>query len=372
MHIFFPVTYFFLNLAFHLEQHIKSQIYEFYMLKERKKAKKYINPMIISIIILLSHINISAQNVWVREHEPAMNLITEERLASHIGFLTDSLCQGRATGTIGNMDAAFWIQRRFEETGMLKFGDSYGKKVWVRKGLLGHNVMGMIPGSHKTHCERYIIIGAHFDHLGILEGRLYPGADSNASGVVAMTSIAEMIYHMKSDGRTYGCNMIFVAFDAKEHSMAGSKALWRLIEGGSLKDPVTGERITKDKIEFMVNIDQVGSTLSPIHSHRKDFIMMLGNETLKPIKRDMINMCNRFYGLNMDIGLDYYGSENFTKMFYRLSDQHAFAENGIPAVFFTSGITMNNNKTYDTTATLDLEILRKRIYLIYHWIDRMI
>ena len=342
------------------------------MLKERKTPKKLTITMIILIIILLSHTSAGAQNVWVREHEPARNLITEEKLADHIGFLTDSLCQGRATGSIGNIDAAFWIQRKFENAGLLKFGSSYGKKIWIKDGLMGHNIMGMIPGSHKSRCEKYIIIGAHFDHIGTLDGKMYPGADANASGVIAMTSLAEMISLMKADGRTYGCNIIFVAFDGKEHSMAGSKAMWRLLETGSLKDPVTGTTITPERIEFMVNIDQIGSTLSPIHKKRKDFIIMLGNDTLQPGKRDMLNTCNRFYGLNMDIGLSYYGSENFTKMFYRLSDQNIFAENGIPAVFFTSGITMNTNKTYDTVRTLDLEILKKRIYLIYHWIDRMI
>lgn len=342
------------------------------MLKERKRSKNFTNSMIILIIILLSHTNTGAQNVWVREHEPARNLITTEKLTDRIGFLTDSLCQGRATGTIGNIDAAFWIQRAFENAGLLKFGNSFGKRVYIKKGLIGHNVMGMLPGSDKVRCEKYIIIGAHFDHLGILDGKMYPGADSNASGVVAMTSIAEMISHMKSDGRTYGCNIIFVAFDGKEHSMAGSKAMWNLIEDGNLKDPVTGSRITPEKIEFMVNIDQIGGTLSPIRSNRKDFIIMLGNDSLKPTKRELINFCNKFYSLNMDIGLSYYGSENFTKMFYRLSDQNVFAENGIPAVFFTSGITMNNNKTYDSVRTLDMEILKKRIYLIYHWIDRMI
>ena len=74
----------------------------------------------------------------------------------------------------------------------------------------------------------------------------------------------------------------------------------------------------------------------------------------------------------MDIGLSYYGSDNFTKIFYRLSDQRIFIDNDVPAVYFTSGITMNNNKTYDNASSLNYPVLQKRIYLIYHWIDRMI
>ena len=329
--------------------------------------------MISSVIILLLHVNLlSAQNVWVREHEPARAIVTEEKLEREVGFLSDTLCQGRATGTGGSASAAFWIHKKFKDAGLMKFDDSYAKKVMVSEGIIGHNIMGMIPASHKKACDRYIIIGAHYDHIGILDGRMYPGADANASGVVALTSLAEMISEMKADRRTYKANIIFVAFDAKEHSMAGSEALWKLISYGHLKDPVTGKRITGDKIDFMLNMDQIGSTLSPIRNNRKDFIIMLGNESLSEDKRAVIDEVNRFYGMYMDIGLTYYGSDNFTKVFYRLSDQRVFVDNGIPAVYFTSGITMNNNKTYDRASSLNYEVLKKRIYLIYHWIDCMI
>lgn len=342
------------------------------MLLETKRLKKSLKALIISAAVFLCHGNASAQNVWVKEHEPARDHITLEKLEREIGFLTDSLCQGRATGTRGNTDAAFWIHRQFRDAGLLMFGDSYAKRVYVKQGVLGHNIMGMIPGSHKRHCDSYIIVGAHFDHLGVLDGKMYPGADANASGTVALTSLAEMIGIMKKDGRTYQSNIIFVAFDAKEHSLAGSEALWKLIERGALKDPVTGKVISQDQIKLMVNIDQIGTILAPIREARKDYLIMLGNSSLDPAKQEMTNFVNRFYGLNMDIGLSYYGSENFTKVFYRLSDQRVFVDNKIPAVFFTSGITMNTNKTYDSLSSINLPVLRKRIYFIYHWIDRMI
>lgn len=99
---------------------------------------------------------------------------------------------------------------------------------------------------------------------------------------------------------------------------------------------------------------------------------MLGNDSLKPIKRDMLRICNRTYAIDMEIDYTYYGSKSFTQMFYRLSDQRVFVDNGIPSVLFTSGITMNTNKTYDSPETIDTEILRKRIFLIYHWLDRML
>ena len=154
--------------------------------------------------------------------------------------------------------------------------------------------------------------------------------------------------------------------------MAGSEALWKLIDYGMLKDPLTGKSISKDKIDLMVNIDQIGSTLSPIHKDREDYIIMLGTNSLPKKKRTNLEVCNKVSGTDLDICLDYYGSQTFTKLFYRLSDQRIFVDNRIPAVLFTSGITMNTNKTRDTAASLDMEVLKKRITLMYHWIESML
>ena len=251
-------------------------------------------------------------------------------------------------------------------------GQSYGKKVYGGGSKIGHNVVAMLPGSKHFTRDRYVIVGAHYDHIGELGNKMYPGADANASGTVALVNLAEMLKALRNYGKSHNHNIIFVAFDGKEQNMAGSYAFWRMIENGDLKDPQTGKTITKEKIALMVNIDQVGSTLSPLKSGRKDYMIMLGTESLRPIKREMLEICNRMYAIDMDIDLTYYGSKDFTRMFYRLSDQRVFVDNGIPAVLFTSGITMNTNKTWDTPQSLDMEIFKKRIFLMYHWIEKMI
>ena len=270
------------------------------------------------------------------------------------------------------MDAAFWIKRKFEKAGLKCIGGSYGSHFVTPPGAHAHNVIGMIPGALSMPRERYIIIGAHFDHLGELNGTVYPGADANASGTVAMTSLADIFGAMKEMGKVYDSNILFVAFDAKEMDMAGSEALWKLIDYGMLKDPLTGRSISKDKIALMVNIDQIGSTLSPVRNDRKDYLIMLGTESLPKDKRMNLEACNMLYETDLDLCLSYYGSKTFTDVFYRLSDQKVFVENRIPAVFFTSGITMITNKPKDNAESLNYEVLRKRLVLIYHWIESML
>ena len=328
--------------------------------------------MMIALAIMLSGFSTGAQNAWLSMHIPARNAITSDKLATEVGFLSDSLCQGRGTGTAGSVEAASWIARKFEGIGLHKMGDTWTKSFMTEGGLIGRNVIGILPGSSKELNDRYIIIGAHFDHLGILDGMIYHGADANASGTVAMTSLAEMLATTRSIGRNYRHSIIFVGFDGKEMSMAGSQAMWDLIKSGQLKDPFSGKAITKDKIAFMVNIDQIGSTLEPINKGRKDFIIMLGGSSFRHSYDNLLVNVNEMYDINLDLGFTYYGSENFTKMFYRLSDQRIFVDNRIPAILFTSGITMNTNKTRDRIETLDMEVLQKRIYLMYHWVEKML
>ena len=328
---------------------------------------------IVSIVFLaLSCVNLAAQGNWRREQTIALSSTSRNDLYNEISFLSDSLCGGRATGTGKTMAAAFWISNKFKNAELLPLTPGYASHFTTPTGAHGHNIMGMIPGSYTVPVEKYIIVGAHYDHLGTLDGKLYPGADANASGTAVLTSLADIFAEMKLMGKVYDTSIIFVAFDAKEMGMAGSAYMWKLIDYGMLKDPLTEETITKEKITAMVNIDQIGSSLSPIHSSRRDYMLMLGNESLPKNLRMNLEACNMLNDINMDLCLSYYGSKTFTEVFYRLSDQKVFVENGIPAVFFTSGITMNTTKTRDTAENIDYDVLYKRLKLIYHWIESIL
>lgn len=327
---------------------------------------------VISVITIFFGTTLTAQDIWEKERMKAMSLVTPGSLMEDVTFLADSLCGGRATGSAGADAAAGFIAEIFEKAGLERFGDSWTAGFTVSHGIKGKNVTGMLAGSKSIPCDRYVIVGAHYDHLGIINGKIYPGADSNASGVAAMTGLAEMFGAMRRMGRIFTSNIIFVAFDAREHGLKGSEFLWDMIACGRLKNPVTGESITPEKIVLMANIDQTGCTLAPITKGREDYLIMLGTPSLEKSRRGLLAACNTEKGIGLEIGLDYYGSASFTKLFQRLSDQRIFVDNGIPSVLFTSGITMNSNKTWDTPDTLNPEVFHKRVILMYHWLEKML
>lgn len=300
------------------------------------------------------------------------NIVTENTLGRQIEFLTDTLCEGRATGSRGAVETAFWIERQFAGLGILPFGESYSRSFIAHDGRIGRNLIGLLPSGGKKSAKPYIIIAAHYDGLGILDGAMYPGADSNASGVAAMLGSASMIGAMMRYGKVYGKNIIFVALDGKHLNMRGAQELWNTVSGGSLKDPASGTTITADDIMLMVNLDQIGSSMAPLHEGNGEYLIML-SDARSDFYRSSLTSMNSKYKIGLDLGFDYYGSRDFTRLFYSVvSEQKVFIEHGKPAVMFTSGITMNNNKTRDTASTLDLGVLKKRVWLLFHWLERVI
>ncbi len=320
-----------------------------------------------SVVFLMMAFAVSGMDASYESHSPARNVVTESTIRRKVEFLSDSICTGRATGTPGGSEAAFWLVRQFQSLGMLPFGGSYVKSFETGNGAIGRNVIGLLPGSRSVHRNSYIIVAAHFDGLGTIDGKMYPGADSNASGVAAMTELAAMFSAMMKLGKTYNRNFIFVGLDAKHIGSGGSAALWDVLGSGSLKDPVSGRKVTPRNVEMMINLEQIGSTDSPLRPDRKEYMIMLGGH------KGTLSYVNMKEDIELDLAFDYYGSREFTDLFYRkVGDQKVFVENGKQAVMFTSGITMNNNKTGDRAETLDYTVMKKRIWLIFHWISRII
>lgn len=305
------------------------------------------------------------QTTGVRD-EVARSVISEQNLTGHIEYLTDTLCEGRATGTRGAVEASFWLARRFEQYRLVPFGEYVSS--FRAGGKVGHNVLGMSPAGRPG--AGYLIVAAHFDNLGVLQDRIYPGADSNASGVAALLALARAVRSMSVLGSLNSKNVIFVALDAKQLSMAGAYALRDDIASGRLVDPVTRHVIRLDDIEAFVNLDILGSTLEPVHAARRDYLIMLSTDRVLQSSITGANYRSKHY---LDIGFDYYGSKDFTDLFMRrIGDQKPFVESGVPSVLFTSGITMNTNKTSDTIGDLDIGVLEKRVRVIFCWLEGLL
>lgn len=295
-------------------------------------------------------------------------LLDEKNTMQHLEFLTSPELAGRAAGTSQAKEVADYIAKEFEEYGLepfrgINFYQPFKIQVAPKKGgraipsspkeLDGYNVIGYAPAKSKN--ARYIIVGAHFDHIGSLGEKFFPGADDNASGVAAMLELAKAFgkrYREKNDLKHH---IVFVAFDGNNHNLQGSRAF------------VQKKGVEPYKVTCMVNIDQIGSTLAPVGEF-DEYILVLGGDKLGTWQKEQLDFANEFFGLGLCIDYSYYGSQQFYDIFYRLSDQQSFTEAGIPALLFTSGITKHTNKETDAVGTLSPEVLQRRIELIYRFL----
>lgn len=287
----------------------------------------------------------------------------QNKLLSDITYLATS-CGGRATGTAGAADAGNYIYQRLRSFPGIEVMSQH---FFTGGTTTARNIMAFLQGNRKAPCRKYILVLAHYDGLGTIDGRVFPGADSNASGVAALIALAEKFAIAKlASGRALSHSIIFVAVDGHHKNLLGSNKLFDYLQLGILTDPTSGNDINLADIDLVVNIDQVGSTMSPITKGNPNYLIALGSRTLPSSARNLLKSAG------LELGLDYYGSPNFTEVFETLSDQRPFVKAGRPFLLFTSGITMQNNKVTDTPSSLSMEVLDKRIFFIYNFLDNYI
>lgn len=306
-----------------------------------------------AVAILITAFSIALHIPVAAQTEKYEEIASESLQREIIEHLCDSVMEGRGSGTGGGMLARNYILNRFEQLDLKPFYFRRQESFFYNEKITMHNVMGVVPALGIT--DKYIVVSAHYDHLGVIKGKTYPGADDNASGVAALLTLAQMFSQMRQDGIGPAVNILFVAFDGKEYSMAGSKRF------------IAELPMAPQDIVCEINMDILGSTLVPVRKN-PEYLIVLGRNTLPENMRNIVANCNWGRNLNLDIDFTFYGSDDFTKTIYKLSDHYAFNQKGVPALFFTSGFHEHTLKTTDTPAIIDYEVLAKRTKLIFYTI----
>lgn len=170
--------------------------------------------------------------------------VNVERLMQDLGVLAHDSMEGRAVGTPGNLKARTYLLRRFRETGVEPLGSSLERPFrFTGRGAAperqGVNLIGVIRGQSAP--DRYIVVTAHYDHVGVRNGEVFNGADDNASGTAALLAIAE---HLRRQPPEH--SVIIAALDAEESGLRGARAL--------IDDPP----VPREAILANVNMDMLG------------------------------------------------------------------------------------------------------------------
>jgi Zn-dependent M28 family amino/carboxypeptidase len=152
----------------------------------------------------------------------ATTAVDSGRVLADLQFLASPELAGRATGTEGSRQAREYIRAHFIEAGLEPTGDDWYQRFTITPAagatpLEGVNVIGMVRGTERP--DQFIVLTAHYDHLGVRNGQIFHGADDNASGTAALLEMARHFAAHPPEG-----SILFVATDAEEIGLRGARA----------------------------------------------------------------------------------------------------------------------------------------------------
>jgi len=262
-------------------------------------------------------------------------VFSRERLLEHIQFLASDELGGRGLGTPGLEQAADYIVAQFESAGLAPAGDDghFRQTFHVDEGEDGNphdvdNIIGVIPGSNPALAGQAVLVTAHYDHLGHgwpdvraeEIGKIYNGADDNASGVAILIELAKLLTDEPAPERS----IIFVAFSGEEAGLLGSRYY--------AEHPTP---VLLDGVIGVVNMDTIGRL-----EGRDISVFGAGSATEWP---------HIFRGIGFSAGI---GSQSIMTDFAS-SDHQSFIDKGVPAVQISSGANLDYHRPTDTIDKID-------------------
>ena len=287
----------------------------------------------------------------------------QDDMRQTVEYLASQELGGRYPGTAGDTLASEYIAGQLRSLklkpvvkGKKKTGFyhdfTYGKEV----ERTTHNIIAVLPGKDKQLKNEYIVVGSHYDHLG-MGGQgsgsrrpdtlgVHPGADDNASGDAVVLELARHFKKARSQR-----SLIFMFFGAEEQGLVGSKKFleWMKQEDNqrkNLPDSMKG-------IVAMVNLDMVGRM-------RDSAMSVSGTGTSSQFKA-MAEQAAAQTGLHISCVPDGYGP----------SDQASFVAMDIPVLFLTTGGHMEYHTPDDVPSTLNYDGMQQTLDFSKELITRL-
>ena len=259
-------------------------------------------------LIIAGSVCVSGASAQSASRRPAVPVLDSAQLVRDLYVLAADSMEGRRVGTPGGAKARAYLLRRLNTLGIAPLKDSlqshFASAGRGGDSTRGVNLVGIVKGT-KTP-DRYIVLTAHYDHVGVREGTIYPGADDNASGTSAVLSIAGWL---RKNPPAH--SVIVALFDGEEGGLRGARAF------------VANPPVPLAQIIANVNLDMVGR-------NEKGELYAAGatpNPQFRPLLEALAGVAPVTLKLGHDSGT---GSDNWTSQ----SDHGAFHAQKVPWVYF--------------------------------------
>jgi hypothetical protein len=218
-----------------------------------------------------------------------------------------------------------------------------------RSAVTTENVLGFLPGTDLK--EEILVVSAHYDHLGIIGGQVYNGADDDGSGTVGMLSIAQAFAKAAHSGHGPRRSILFLANTGEEKGLLGSEYY--------TDHPVFPLANTVTDL----NIDMIGRT-DVGHEGKPNYVYVIGSDKLSSQLHEALQTANRQHG-NIDLDFRFNDPADPNRFYYR-SDHYNFAKKGIPVAFFFNGVHADYHEASDEISKIEFDKLEARARLVFY------
>jgi Zn-dependent M28 family amino/carboxypeptidase len=265
-----------------------------------------------------------------------MENIKEDRtVLEHLATLSSDDFEGRKFSSQGSIKSQTYLISILKQLEVTAFNNQY-RHTFNRSGLSqtkqGTNIIGFIEGTH--YLDEYIVLSAHYDHLGTKGRKVYNGADDNASGTAALLYYAQLL---KENPLKHSVILLFT--DGEEVNLLGAKAFIsqqkKMLSKVKLNinlDMISGSKRTKNLRFISKNLSQILSTqsltdLTKLQSHLN--------------KNSVTHLTQGFRGTKT------MGSRVKRNNWLMASDHGVFSKAGIPFIYFGVGTHKNYHTEFD-------------------------
>lgn len=285
------------------------------------------------------------------------NTITAQNLKEQLYIYAGDEMEGRMTGSKGQRKAANFIRDFYIEQGIAPapgtdnyFQDIPASYFEGRKDpKASENVIAYIKGSERP--EEIIVLSAHLDHVGMdKDGNVFNGADDDGSGTVAIMQMAKAFQQAVKQGNGPKRSILFLHVTGEEIGLYGSRYY--------TENPLFPLKNTVSNL----NIDMIGR-IDPDEKDNPNYLYLIGSNMISQELQDVSTQVNEeFTNLELDYKFD---DPNDPNRFYYRSDHYNFAKNGIPVIFYFSGVHEDYHKITDTPDKIEYDLLEERAKLIF-------
>ncbi|RYZ47736.1 MAG: M28 family peptidase, partial [Sphingobacteriales bacterium] len=218
-----------------------------------------------------------------------------------------------------------------------------------KEKFITENVLGYVEGTDLK--DEVIVITAHYDHIGVQDGKVYNGADDDGSGTVAVLEMAQAFAEAKQAGKGPRRSMLFMPVTGEEKGLLGSEYY--------TSHPV----LPLESTVANLNIDMIGRTDEKYNDDR-NYVYIIGSDRLST---DLHNINEEANNTHTQLKLDYtYNDPADPNQFYFRSDHYNFAKNNIPIIFYFNGVHEDYHQHTDEVEKILFDKIEKITHLVFY------